>query len=183
MNFVQPLRDKNDIENIKQVLRKQSTRNYMLFLIGINIGMRISDLIILQKKHIKGKCENFRVKEKKTGKINIYVIPTSIKEELAKYVEHMEITDYLFPSPYKYNAPITPRQAYNIIHNSAQQVGVKENIGTHSLRKTFGYWFYKNTGDIVMLQMIFGHSDVDITRRYIGLTDNKINAVVKKFSL
>jgi integrase len=73
-------------------------------------------------------------------------------------------------------------QAYRIINQAAEMVGlvvrdhqeriVKGEIGTHTLRKTFGYHAYKNGTDIVLLQDIFNHSSPSTTLRYIGITED-----------
>lgn len=41
MKIVQPIRDKEKIEDMKQVLKHESYRNYFLFVMGINTGLRI----------------------------------------------------------------------------------------------------------------------------------------------
>ncbi|MFX3637072.1 MAG: site-specific integrase, partial [Candidatus Pristimantibacillus sp.] len=46
-------------------------------------------------------------------------------------------------------------QAYNIINGAAKCIGIDDGIGTHTLRKTFGYFAYKAGTDIVLLQQIF----------------------------
>ena len=67
--------------------------------------------------------------------------------------------------------PITRQQAYKILNDAAGKFGV-ERIGTHTLRKTFGYHFYQQTKDIATLKEIFNHSDISITFRYIGINQD-----------
>lgn len=57
-----------------------------------------------------------------------------------------------------------------------------EEIGTHTLRKTFGYHFYKKTKDVAMLQDIFNHSAPVVTKRYIGITQDEIDEAIDKFN-
>jgi len=47
-------------------------------------------------------------------------------------------------------------------------VGLDE-VGTHTMRKTFGYWHYKEFGDVADLQQLFNHSSQSVTLRYIGI--------------
>ena len=66
-----------------------------------------------------------------------------------------------------------------------REVGKKfglESIGTHTLRKTFGYFLYKQTKDILVVKEVLGHSDVSITRRYIGLTQDDKDKLMKGLS-
>ena len=57
------------------------------------------------------------------------------------------------------------------LKDAAKACGIKQNIGTHTLRKTFGYFHYQSNHDIVFLQRLFGHSSALITMRYIGIAD------------
>lgn len=78
--------------------------------------------------------------------------------------------------------PITRIQAYRILNTAAEKVGLDE-IGTHTLRKTFGYHYYQKTKDVVMLQTIFNHSAPSITLRYIGIQQDEIDKSLEDFSL
>lgn len=51
------------------------------------------------------------------------------------------------------------------------------------MRKTFGYWYFKQTKDIATLQMILNHSHPEITLRYIGITDEEIENSLNNFVL
>ena len=62
-------------------------------------------------------------------------------------------------------------------------VDINEGIGTHTMRKTFGYWYYKETRDIASLQMILNHSHPEITLKYIGITDEEIENSLSRFVL
>jgi site-specific recombinase XerD len=71
-------------------------------------------------------------------------------------------------------------QQYINISNADKKYGL-ENIGTHFLRKTFGYHFYIPTKDVVLLMEIYGHCDPSVTLRYIRLVQEVINETVKRF--
>ncbi|MEC2221536.1 tyrosine-type recombinase/integrase, partial [Bacillus subtilis] len=78
--------------------------------------------------------------------------------------------------------PISRSMAYKILRAAAEYVGL-DDIGTHTLRKTFGYHFYKQTKDVAMLQEIFNHSDQRTTLRYIGINQDAMNNAMKKFKI
>ncbi|MDI6508921.1 tyrosine-type recombinase/integrase, partial [Bacillus wiedmannii] len=80
----------------------------------------------------------------------------------------------------KGDKPITKVQAYRILNNCADMVGL-ENIGTHSMRKTFGYHYYKKTKDVAYLMTIFNHASQEVTKRYIGITQDEIDASMQGF--
>lgn len=80
------------------------------------------------------------------------------------------------------NEHITRVQAYRLLNIVAKKIGLEE-IGTHTLRKTFGYWFYKKTKDIVMLQKLFNHSSPSITLAYIGIEQDEIDEAYDDFEI
>ncbi|OVE45880.1 tyrosine-type recombinase/integrase, partial [Pseudobacillus badius] len=66
---------------------------------------------------------------------------------------------------------------------ASRACGIEGAIGTHTMRKTFGYHFYQQTKDVAMLQQIFGHSAPSVTLRYIGINDEMIDQILERFSL
>ncbi|MCM3353115.1 tyrosine-type recombinase/integrase [Bacillus halotolerans] len=180
MNFVQPIRDPECIFYIKRFLKEQNMRNYMLFVTGINSGLRISD--ILQLRVRDAKRPYFNLIEKKTKKKKRIDMTPALQREFKAYVEGEEDHEFLFKSREGINKPISRSMAYKILRAAAEYVGL-DDIGTHTLRKTFGYHFYKQTKDVAMLQEIFNHSDQRTTLRYIGINQDAMNNAMKKFKI
>ncbi|MDO5519929.1 MAG: site-specific integrase [bacterium] len=181
MEYVQPIRDRKKVEAMKRELLRSGYRNYMLFLVGINTGLRISDILTLRVKDVKDQT-HLTLKEKKTSKIKRLKI-TGISEELNDYIEDMDEEKYLFSSQKGYNQPITRVQAYRILNKAAANVGIKEEIGTHTLRKTYGYHFYQKTKDVALLQELFNHSSPSVTLRYIGINQDVMDKAMDDFVL
>lgn len=179
MNFVQPIRDIAKIEEIKVVLKHKSYRDYFMFVLGINTGLRISDLLPLKVKDVRGQ-DYIILTEKKTSKVKRFPINNDLKIEIQEYTQGMAENDYLFPS--QKGGYIKRVRAYEILKEAGYKTGIGE-IGTHTLRKTFGYHFYKKYKDVAMLQKIFGHSAPSVTLRYIGIEQDEIDEVLKDFSL
>lgn len=90
-------------------------------------------------------------------------------------------TEPLFPSRQQ-GRHITRDRVYQIYADIAEKLG-RDDIGTHTLRKTFGYHYYKKTRDIATLMFIFNHSSQAITKRYIGITEDEIGASLRGFKL
>lgn len=180
MELVQPIRDKKKIAEIKEDLKRQSIRDWFLFVLGINSGIRISDEIVLQVKDVRNRTHIVLV-EQKTGKEKRFKINGALREAIDEYTKGMGDENYLFPSR-KGDKPITRVQAYRILNDAAKRVGLDE-IGTHTLRKTFGYHHYKQFQDVAMLQKIFNHSAPSVTLRYIGIEQDEIDASIDDFSL
>lgn len=180
MNFVQPIRDRDTIEAIKRYLLSRNKRDYILFTLGINIGLRISDLLKLKVKDVKG--DYITIREQKTKKERRSIINRSTKVIIDEYIKTLPDDEaYLFPSRKGYS-PIRRETAYKIIKDTCNQFGIS-NTGTHTLRKTFGYHFYKETKDVATLQTILNHADPKITLRYIGIEQDGIDTMMNKFKL
>lgn len=140
MKTVQPIRDKNKIDEMKTELKKQGTRDYLLFVTGINVGLRVSDLRVLKVSDIlnddRTPKSHITIIEKKTGKIKKFKINDSLSREFIEYTKSMKMNDYLFYSRKGVNKPITRVQVYRILNAVAKKIDLEE-IGTHTLRKTF----------------------------------------------
>ena len=181
---VQPIKSLEDLDNMKWALRRFcGERDYIMFLIGINTGLRVSDILALRKEQItrqKGrKRKELTVTEIKTGKKRVLNL-TAIFTELYEYAVTVE-SEWLFPSR-KGDKAISTIQAYRQLQKAGNMAEV-ESIGTHTMRKTFGYWFYKQTKDIAMLQDILNHSTPKITMRYIGIGKEEKDNVLDNFKL
>ena len=188
--------DKNIEEASNDNKRMIAMRNKMLFLIGINLSLRISDLITLRWKFFLNDDMTFKnsyriqpKKTRKTGKFVTLYFNKVVKKAITQYIEEYPIKDmddFIFKSR-KGNNAITEKSVWKIIVDVANEAGIKYNVGTHSLRKTFGYHIWHNAEDkeksLVMLMVIFNHSSVAVTKRYIGLMDNEIENVFNELNL
>ena len=74
-------------------------------------------------------------------------------------------------------------QVYKIRDEVCNDVGINYKVGTHSLRKTFGYHHYIKFKDIAILQKILNHSSTSITLRYIGIEQDRIDESYMNFVL
>ncbi|PFR91309.1 site-specific integrase [Priestia megaterium] len=178
---VQPLRTVEEIEDMKQALRRFcSERDRFLFVFGINTGLRVSDILPLKVGDVRGKT-HILIREKKTDKTKRFLINDGLRKEIDVFTVGMPDDALLFPSR-KGNASISPTQAYRALTKAADMID-RDDVGTHTMRKTFGYHYYRKTKDIAMLQHIFNHSAPSITKLYIGITDDEVDETLKGFSL
>lgn len=181
MNYVEPIRDSEMVRQISNYLRASSERNYIMFMIGIYSGLRISDILQLKVRDVKGKY-SITIREKKTRKQKIFEINPILRKELKVYCDGKEGNEFLIKSREGRNKPITRGMAYKILAEAGEEYGVP-NLGTHSLRKTFGFHHYKQYKDVALLQRIFNHSSPAITLRYIGIDQDTINRSIRAFKI
>lgn len=175
---VLPIKDKDLLEDVRSYFETRSKRDYFLFVMGINIGVRVGDLLKLQVKDVKAQAYlSFR--EEKTGKTKRFRINPLLRGIIDTYITEKDPQDYLFPSK-KTKEPISRVQAYRIMRDAGEALGL-ESIGTHSLRKSFGFHLYQKTKDIALLQEIFNHSSERVTKIYIGIAQDEIDKVIDDF--
>lgn len=182
MNTVSAITDKNKIEAMKKELSKRCYRDYAIFTFGINCGLRISDMLSLKVKDVRGK-KYIVLKEDKTNKEKQFPITPTMREILEPLLLNQSDDKYIFRSRRNENRNVERTMIYKILNEAGKKVGIDEKIGTHTLRKTFGYWHYKKFKDVAILQNIFNHSAPSVTMRYIGITQEEINNSYMNFSL
>lgn len=147
----------------------------------INSGLRISDILKLKVKDVKNK-KYIELIEQKTNKYKRFPITKSFKIELEEFIVGKKDEEWLFTSQRGYK-PISRIQAYRIIRNACVSAGITAHIGTHTLRKTFGYHFYQENKDVALLQCIFNHSAPSVTLKYIGINQDIIDSRLNAFCL
>lgn len=178
MNYVEPIRDVRNIDNICAYLKETNERDYILFMMGIYSGLRVSDILNLKVKDL-GK-DYINIKEKKTGKQKRIFVNPILKKAVAHYISDKDPEQYLIKSQGSYNRPISRIRAYQILKGIGDKFGI-DNLGTHSMRKTWGYHYYSQTKDIALLQKVFNHSSPQITLRYIGVDQDSIDGAYRGF--
>ena len=192
--------DKHITEAPDDEMKWIAHRNKLLFLLGINIGIRASDLRTLkwsfffdQEKDGVIKFKPFYVlqpmKQRKQKKFVKLFFNQTVKMAIENYISEYPVENldgYLFQSR-EGNKPLTVQSLWNIIKNTAYEAGIEQNIGSHSLRKTFGYYVFHQAEDknkaLVILQQIFNHSSTQTTAKYIGILDSEIEDMFNSIEL
>lgn len=187
MEFVEPIKDKKQLEAMKTYLKGKNKRDWLIFILGINSGLRISDLLSLNVEDVKDK-DRIALREDKTNKVKNFPISDTCKKAINEYLKDSGLTTgALFPSRKdkgsKNTGAISRQQAYEAINNAARAVGIKDKIGTHTLRKSFGYHAYKKGVGLEVIQKLLNHSAPSVTLRYIGITQEQLDEVYINLNL
>ncbi len=177
---VDPIRSEKNLKKVKRLL-KDNTRDLLLFIMGINNGLRISDLLKLKVGDVRDikPEQTLKVKETKTGKMNILMINKSVHKVLKQYLEEVKPSDedYLFQSRNGNNKPLTRETVNKMIKEWTKSL--KGNYGTHTLRKTFGYMQRTKYGvSFEVLCKRYGHTSPAITMRYLGIDDKEVAGIL-----
>lgn len=201
----EPIKSMEDIINISQFLISQKRyRDNMLFIVGINFGLRISDLRTLRFSQIINEDCTFRdrfpIFEKKTRNTrkhqrNRYItINTAVVEAVTLYLENTPgicLSDYMFRSQAHNctdkNKPISKQAVDLMLKGIAKDLGLGNRMATHTLRKTFAYHQMVMSGNdprkLLLLQKMFGHSTAAQTLDYIGITSEEIDEAYRNLNL
>lgn len=201
----EPIKSIDDINRIsKYLIAHKRYRDNMLFIVGINFGLRVSDLRMLRFSNLINDNymfkDSFPVFEKKTRntrtrKKNRYItINTAVVEAITLYLENtpnVRMSDYMFRSESNHgcnvNEPLSIKSIDRILKGIAKDLNITVKISTHSLRKTFGYhqMLMSNNDNrkLLLLQKIFNHSSPAQTLDYIGITGEEIEEAYKKLNL
>ena len=163
-----------------RLLKKDKKKYKIAFLtiVGINVGLRISDILNLKHKDLQG--DTISLIEQKTGKNRLIKINDAINDAYIIYCEKLKLInseDYLFIS--QKGGVFTIRQVNRLLKSI---FGTKDkNVSSHSLRKTFGRRVWQNDGEseraLIMLSKIFNHTSTSTTRIYLGIQQEEINDI------
>jgi integrase len=185
---VDPIKDMEKILEMKTVLRSRGERDALLFTMGINTALRISDLLSLALGDVidgQRQIANIVVlKERKTGKTKRFPLNASVKKAILAYIALRPAAGLLEPLfTSRRGGRLSRWQARRILKEAGASIGL-EKIGTHSLRKTFGYHVYKKTGgDIGLVQKLLNHSTSENTLRYIGIDREAMDNIYMELNL
>ncbi len=170
MNWVAPIKDEETLQKFKDALREAGDKYYILFEIGIGTGMQLQEILQLRVGDVRGKTELHAFIG--TQRIE-QTFP--LKPELAAIIDEFtagrDEDEYLITGYSSTHKPLSREQAYRIFKQAGTRIGLK-SIGTQTMRKTFAWRYYKETGDIHYIQKLFNHASPTITYRYIGEKPN-----------
>ncbi|KEI02895.1 tyrosine-type recombinase/integrase [Clostridium botulinum C/D] len=176
-----PIKNKDKILDIQDFLRYKNERDYILFVLGITTGYRAGDLVKLKVRDIKqaikegyfeimeSKKENSKNIRKENKKPRVVKLVYKTEKLLRQYIKDKKDYEYIFQSRKGTNEHITVAHVSRILREAGNVFRLK-NITAHSMRKTYAYKIYiESQCNIIMVKEMLGHSDVEITKRYLGL--------------
>lgn len=192
--------DKHINEATDEHHRQIASRNKLLFVVGINVGLRASDLITLKWNFFLDGIEDggykfkdfYTLQPKKTRKQKKFVklfFNNTVKKVIVDYLNEFHtdnLNEYMFKSR-EGDGAIAATTLWRIVKNAAKEAGINQNIGSHSLRKTWGRFCFEQAEDktraLVLLQKAFNHSSQEVTLHYLGLLDEDIQDMYENVNI
>lgn len=201
---VYPIKTHKDIIAMANWLYEHKDNKYVLaFTLGINLGLRANELLDLKMNQVfspdgfvrliedeEDTSDGIDIYQSKTKKHRTVFLNTACKDALEWAFPikgaYLHSEGYLFPS--REGGAIQVGTFRKVLKEAAAACGLKQNIGTHTCRKTWGWHQYKYNSekanlDITMLQRAFGHSSPEVTLRYLGITDEEDKALYKNMCI
>ena len=194
MKVVQPIRDLDVLQKCYEIAREHDRHRVtgevsweLILLIGFNTSLRVSDFRRFKVADLRGK-DYAQIQAKKTHKEARILINPTARREINRLLAGRKGDEFIFQSKKKdYEThrprPISRQRVYQIMNIIGKRAGIEERIGCHTLRKTFGYHYYKMTGDVVSLQRILCHSYQRETLIYIGVIQENIDESLMKLNM
>ena len=182
MKTTEPIRDREDVKKlVKYFLNLKQIRNYLLIMLGLHTSLRISDILSLTwgdvYDHATKKIRtHIRLSEGKTKKYQQIKINFYLSEALLMAVENTLPGQFIIENTRTKKA-LSRVQAYRIIRAAGEAIALQKSIACHSLRKTFGYHAWKDGVALAVIMEIYNHSNFDVTRRYLGVSQDDKDAV------
>ena len=182
MKEVEPIRDLKKVQAMKNYLKGKNMRDYCLFVVGLNLALRISDLLSICWEDVideKRKFKSIKIIEGKTKKRRTLILNKECQKVLKEYIRELDQEGKALKGPLfksrKGGRAITRQRASGILKEAALAVGITEEISTHSLRKTWGYHAWKAGFNPAIIMETLNHSNLAVTKRYLGITQSDVN--------
>lgn len=165
---------------IRKLAKDRDYKMSLLIATGCFTGLRISDILSLRWNQILN-VDEFSIIEHKTGKQRTIRINQQLKRHITNCYNQIQPIGINAPILVSQKGTVYTIQRINIILKEIKakyKLSVK-NFSCHSLRKTFGRQVYNQNSDnaelaLVKLMELFNHSNVAITKRYLGLRQEEL---------
>lgn len=168
---VYPIKDFKIQNKIELLLKATNLRNYTLYMVGVETGCRIGDIINLKVSDVKGSY--ISIKEQKTGKRKNIKVTSELRKVLKKFTSGMSDNAFLFSS--RQNSKMSIRRVQQIFKDLASKLNIEQNFNSHSMRKTFAYNLYIDSNkNLELVMSALNHSSQSITIKYLGIDEDMI---------
>ena len=177
------IRSYSDFKAIQDYFwQRNDIRDWMMWTIGVSLGLRISDLLSLRFGHFIDKDKvtiktRIEIYEQKTGKVNNILITEAVKQAIMTYISsikyHFDLDDFLFASK-KTGKKMYEEHGWRILSSAGKALGLPITIGSHTMRKSFANiaaCVDKSCVDmnsVTKVQGLLNHSDQRVTMKYLG---------------
>lgn len=194
-NLVEGFKNERDLKVFEDRLQEINSTCYLVWKIGVNLALRVSDVLKITvdeaKKYIT--TGNYKSKDKKTGKDNLVKINENTLQALKQALELREKAKVSVDNPFLFvgegnrtSNSITSisRQAVDkYFKRAVDDENLDIHVGTHTMRKTWGNLAYAKGYKLEIIMKRLNHSSQDTTLLYLGITNKDMDEVVADLNI
>lgn len=160
-----PIKDIEMIQKMKDLfLSKGEIRGYLLFVLSINTGIYLKDLLKIRVRDVKNK------QYLTIGKNKVVPLSAKIQEVIKKVTSGYKMDTPLFQG--REGQCLDRTTAFYIFKTICTELGVQDKYSVLSWRKTFAYHYYQKYKDLSYLQWLFNQGTVEKTLSFIDVEEN-----------
>jgi len=166
---------KTQIEMMHAVLNNKFGALYAdIWKVGVNLSLRISDLLTLKYSDLNLEERSLKLVEAKTGKLKVIRLNASAIAVIARRQQENPTQIWLFQvhSNRAKDKPISRVSVSRVFKDAGELLGL--SINTHSMRKSRGMAMYKDGVPIEKIAKVLNHSNTTSTLRYLGITQEEV---------
>ncbi|MCY1222767.1 Tyrosine recombinase XerC [compost metagenome] len=182
MQLVEAVKTQAEVQQVAHKLTLNAKGNTLysdLWMFGLQVALRISDLLTITYEDVKG--GRLVLRESKTGKVREMPLNEKAVAIVQKRREANPNHTYLFEvdSNRAKGKPVSRVAVANAFKAVGDELDI--SLGTHSMRKTRGWLMHSSGVSIEKICKVLNHSSPAVTMVYIGLTQAEIDATYHEF--
>ena len=163
----------------------QNLKHRLILMTTYSAGLRASEVIALEPKHIESKKMLIKVENGKGGKDRYTLLSTRLLKELRHYYQICQPKTYLFASSYKHKKgkPLSYESIRCVYQKARSKAGVKKGAGIHTLRHSFATHLLEAGYDIRKIQVLMGHRRLSTTMIYLHVSRETLSKIPSPLDL
>jgi len=184
MEHVEAVKDRDQITLVSTLLLKHGSQLYQdIWNIGINVSLRISDLLAIKYTDLDMDKHILKLKEQKTGKGKEVKLNAKVVDIIQRRRNDHPEDVYLFEghSNRSKGKPVSRQMVARKFKEIGEIIGIQ--LSTHSMRKTRGFVMYNDGKDIALISKVLNHSSPAVTMRYLGITREEVMDTYDQYQL
>lgn len=152
-------------------------------------GLRVSELVNLNRDHINTKRREFMVRGKGQKDRPVFIGESAASRVMDYLAGRSDNLQPLFISYSKNSVQtnsgdyrrLTPRSVQRIISQYARLAGITKHVSPHTMRHSYATDLLMNGADLRSVQSMLGHSNISTTQVYTHVTDEHLREIYEKF--
>lgn len=168
---------------------EQGLRDRAIIELLFSSGLRVSELVNLNRDHVNTKRREFMVRGKGQKDRPVFIGEAAARRVDDYLAARLDNLPPLFLSYSRNNMSsrtgdyrrLTPRSIQRIITQYARLAGITKHVSPHTMRHSFATDLLMNGADLRSVQSMLGHSNISTTQVYTHVTDQHLREIYEKF--